>query len=1155
MKKLFTLLTMLLIGIVSSWADGLKVSTTENSSAEYQYKIFCRAASSYYLGNTTNATNSGKDYGLFAFYADESGNYTNGYYIYSIFEGKWVTYTASSGYSAGKTKISLSSEKPTVPWNIAADNTDNKYYDIRPFKTDKTVADMSWNWHDGAAANTSNTMGFYSYTDENSGWGLVLAGGSGSPVADRKVVALFNVPSDNNEYPLYNSNGTAKVYSATTGQNPQYFVLRQNGLDNSGEALYQLQKAEGDEKYLSYNSFSTTGLNYLFLNTSSSFFSYYTYSSTATSAESPYYDFFRKWPNATDNSGRPYSNQVAQCNDGAVNMYSSDYNALPVPRGTKGNWNGRWKVAELAGYTAWQVVMSGATSGTVTYNGSALISGGTAAQSNNGMFVLSATPSASDFTVSLVDGYLTDPTISFDSNRKIIKVVYTNYSETYNTIKNKLSTAPVGVGYPTTTARTRLQAAIDVFDASSKVTADLVTLNTAYNSFMTNVVLPEGLPEGKVYTIQNYIKSNSLTTYLKNENGTLTIGANASETALNNLWIVRKSGNTYVLQSAADQTKYIVYNNFTLAATGSDWSLSYGTEWPYISMYNNSLGGGRYVACNGSNQFGTAGGSGYYASDRTQYSGWSTDFKFVESPDYALYKVKIICPQGNAPTVTYSGNAYANGSDFVAPTTLSVSDLTVSAIEGYTTNIGIVGDVIYVNYDVTLNNTYADAWNFDNSPWLLLNDVPDDIANPDRTYRYNTKMINVTTTFTNSVVVKFEYTAGDYRIDVAGVDLLDPYTGDVVYFDYHDGYSGGQKLENEYTINNVAPGNYILRYISFAQSTSSAGNISVWVTPNEGFYRIKGYSNNYMTFNRVGTNASMNGQADINNIVYYSSSKNLIFFANGYGMYNTHTVAPVGSTLNIYSFLPGAQSGKYYVQSDASNMGTYCYDNTNSGTKVDRNTNPVTSGSYQTDWTVEEVTSLPVTFNGAALGYATFNSPVPVKLPTDVVAYVCLINDSKITLYKANQITVDGRWILPANTPVLLYKSGVTEDTPVDLDLTTYSGESYDNNGFTPTVESRYQESGKTYYALRKKSGVMGFYQRADQTAALPGFRAWIQDDSGSSSARQFTIIFDGVDDPTGIVEALGLENENVDIYDLNGRKLQTYKNGINIVNGKKVFK
>ena len=40
-----------------------------------------------------------------------------------------------------------------------------------------------------------------------------------------------------------------------------------------------------------------------------------------------------------------------------------------------------------------------------------------------------------------------------------------------------------------------------------------------------------------------------------------------------------------------------------------------------------------------------------------------------------------------------------------------------------------------------------------------------------------------------------------------------------------------------------------------------------------------------------------------------------------------------------------------------------------------------------------------------------------------------------------------------------------------------------------------------------------------------------------------------------GIVEALGLENDNVEIYDLNGRKLSSYQNGINIVNGKKVFK
>ena len=562
-NRLLLFICVLLTGISGAWADGLKVSTTESASAEYQYKIFCRNASTYYLGNTTNATNSGADYGLFAFFADNSGDYTNGYYIYSIFEGKWVTYTAAASYTDGKNKISLVADKPSVPWNIAADNSDNKYYDIRPFKTDKTVADVSWNWHGGTSANTSNTMGFWDYTDDNSGWGIVLAGGSGSPVADRKVVAFYNVPSDDNEYPMLTDG--AKISSTTSGT-PQYFILRNSGIDTYGEALYKIHKAECNGKYLDYQGFFNTGSDMLFLNESSYFYERYTYISSSH-ASSPYFNIFRKVTGT-----KPYEAWLAQCKGEVVNRFTTTYNGLNAPTAVKGNWNGRWKVAELAGYTAWQVVMSGATSGTVTYKGSALISGGTAAQSNNGMFVLSATPSASDFTVSLVDGYLTDPAVTIDSNRKIIKVVYTNYSETYNTIVTKLSTAPEGVGYPTTTARTRLQAAIDVFDASSKVTADLVTLNTAYNSFLTNVVLPEG----KVYTIQNYIKSPSKTTYLKNEDGTLTIGAEASATALNNLWVVRKSGNTYVLQSAADPTKYIVYNSFTLNPTGSGFCVNLG---------------------------------------------------------------------------------------------------------------------------------------------------------------------------------------------------------------------------------------------------------------------------------------------------------------------------------------------------------------------------------------------------------------------------------------------------------------------------------------------------------------------------------------------------------------------------------------------------
>ena len=840
-------------------------------------------------------------------------------------------------------------------------------------------------------------------------------------------------------------------------------------------------------------------------------------------------------------------------------MYSGSATSLPAQLTGKGDWNGRWDVTELAGYSAWQVVITGATAdGSVTYKGSSLLSGATATQSNNGIFVISSasTPTSSDFTINNVDGYLTDPSISFDSNRKLIKVAYTNYSEIYNTITTKLSTAPEGVGYPTATARARMQAAIDVFDASSKATANLTTLNTAYNSFLTNVVLPEG----KVYTIQSYIKSPSKTTYLKNENGTLTIGEDASATSLNNLWVVRKSGNNYVLQSASDPTKYIVYNSFTLAATGSTWTLSCGTEWPYISMNTNFANvGNRFVACNGSDKFGTASGS-YYANDRTQTSGWSTDFKFVESEGYALYKVKIIYPSGSAPTVTYNETAYSNGADFVAPTTLESTDLIASSITGYTANISINNDIIYVNYTTAFD--YADTWNFDNSPWSLLNDTPAEIDKPSRTYRFNTKKINVNTTFNCSIVVKFAYTYGNYRIVVAGVDLLDPSTGDVVYYDYHDGYSGTNQSNREYTIDNVAPGNYILRYISYAQSTSSEGNISVKITPVPGFYRIKGYSNNYMTFNNVNTNASMDGTLSINNIIYYSGDKNLIFFANGYGMYNTHTVAPVGSTLNKYSILPGAQSGKYYVKSDASGIGTYCYDNTSSGHIVDRNSDPVTSGSYQTDWTLEEVTSLPFTFNKNALGYATFNSPVACKLDAGTKAYTCKQNLANNTInLQLVELTKDGNVLVPANCPVLLFKSGITADnasnTVVNFTIVE-SDEEIDDNDFVGTIESRTLDTSYNWYSLQKVTsgtnvGKMCFLSKsAGEGSYLGGFKAWIK--TNPTTARQFTLVYDGEGDPTGIVEALGLENDNVDIYDLSGRKLSSYKKGINIVNGKKVM-
>ncbi len=59
--------------------------------------------------------------------------------------------------------------------------------------------------------------------------------------------------------------------------------------------------------------------------------------------------------------------------------------------------------------------------------------------------------------------------------------------------------------------------------------------------------------------------------------------------------------------------------------------------------------------------------------------------------------------------------------------------------------------------------------------------------------------------------VTFQYTSGNHRLDIAGVDILD-LSGNVVASDYHKGYTGGAKSNNVYTLNVPTPGFYLVRY-------------------------------------------------------------------------------------------------------------------------------------------------------------------------------------------------------------------------------------------------------------------------------------------------------------------------------------------------------
>ena len=388
-------------------------------------------------------------------------------------------------------------------------------------------------------------------------------------------------------------------------------------------------------------------------------------------------------------------------------------------------------------------------------------------------------------------------------------------------------------------------------------------------------------------------------------------------------------------------------------------------------------------------------------------------------------------------------------------------------------------------------------------------------------------------------------------------DKLDACTYGTAFGEYS--LSGAYTGYESYMKTVIIPGlksGYTYEHLLNARAIKDAKSLNM---PEAGsFLRIKGNtSGKYLASGLASNNKFNMTKAEDATTIFYFDGTRLTNFGSGMcnGMNKSAWEWVVGNSASTVVFQDGLTNGGYGIKSATCNF----YDNGDNSNSADRGDNVTITESTNkryTKWQLTEVTSLPVTFNSAALGYATFNSPVALEIPKDVKAYVCRIDGETIKFFNANKYTDgDGNWILPANTAVLLYNKDYLKDETKDFTIVSEEG-SYgeDENKFEGTVAAVNPATGCTYYSLRKTKNVntMGFYQRTS-TAALAGFRAWIVDHTGG--ARNFTIVFDGDSDPTGIVEAMGLENDNVEIYDLNGRKLSSYQKGINIINGKKIFK
>ena len=313
------------------------------------------------------------------------------------------------------------------------------------------------------------------------------------------------------------------------------------------------------------------------------------------------------------------------------------------------------------------------------------------------------------------------------------------------------------------------------------------------------------------------------------------------------------------------------------------------------------------------------------------------------------------------------------------------------------------------------------------------------------------------------------------------------------------------------------------------------------------FYRLKNGASGWYATSDLRTDEaqyanklymSENG-TKANTIWYVGANNALLSYTKGQYLGDMSTdwsFEAVGSNGNTTTFVQGATIGKIQIKPSS---GRSLYGDQ---VRVDAAGEANKSGNYE--WTIEEVTSLPVTITAAK--YATFYSPVAVTLPEDLQAFY--VSETTGNYAKMTEITD----VIPANTGVILMGE------PNTYNLTIGSSDVEVENELRGTVASEYITTES--YVLSKQDDVVGFYKAAmnktvGETPAFlnNGFKAYLPKPAGSNS-RFFVFDFGGTE--TAIENVEGTENTaDAVVYDLAGRRVQNAQKGVFIVNGKVVIK
>ena len=177
--------------------------------------------------------------------------------------------------------------------------------------------------------------------------------------------------------------------------------------------------------------------------------------------------------------------------------------------------------------------------------------------------------------------------------------------------------------------------------------------------------------------------------------------------------------------------------------------------------------------------------------------------------------------------------------------------------------------------------------------------------------------------------------------------------------------------------------------------------------------------------------------------------------------------------------------------------------------------------------------------------YATYYLPFAAKAPEGVKAYAGTVSNGSVKL------TEYANGVIPANEGVLLVSDNVTSATFTlanDADVTAIDNDLKGVNAGTELTNVEHSEQVRIFST---KDGVVGFYKPNSNITSLAANKAYV---IAPATEGALALNFGG--NVTGInsVSDNAAMPNNVEIYDLAGRRVNHAVKGVYVVNGKKII-